>query len=40
VQGKTMTIRVIGESDGNELRDVPRFTPAGEPISGPIVLQL
>ena len=40
VQGKTITIRVIGEMDGTELRDVPRFTPAGESISGPIVLQL
>ena len=40
VQGKTMTIRVIGETEGTALRDVPRYTPSGGEISGPIVLQL
>ena len=40
VQGKTMTVRVIGEMDGNELRDVPRYTPSGDDITAPIVLQL
>ena len=42
IQGRTMTARVIGESEDERdgLRDVPRFTPAGETVSGPIVLQL
>ena len=40
IQDQTMSVRVIGELEGNTLRDAPRFTPSGEEISGPIVLQL
>lgn len=40
VEGETLTVRVIGELEGNTLRDVPRFTPAGDEVSGPIVLPL
>jgi len=50
IEGKTMTVRVIGELDADGadpagsssdgLRDVPRFTPSGEEVTGPIVLQL
>jgi hypothetical protein len=62
IEGKTMTVRVIGELDddtradlpasasdrvwrkvgpsGGGLRDVPRYTPSGEQVSGPIVLRL
>ena len=71
IEGKTMTVRVIGELDddtradppvgasdrvlrtgpdrgadlqlgpsGGGLRDVPRYTPSGQQVSGPIVLRL
>jgi hypothetical protein len=40
IQEHTMKVRVIGELEGDTLRDVPRFTPSGEEITGPIVLQL
>jgi tartrate-resistant acid phosphatase type 5 len=43
LEGSTMTVRVIGELDdrrGDRLRDVPRYTPAGSEVTGPIVLQL
>ncbi|HKC54889.1 MAG TPA: hypothetical protein VKC35_02150 [Vicinamibacterales bacterium] len=45
IQGATLTVRVIGELDHTTadtagLADVPRFTPAGEEVSGPIVLRL
>jgi len=56
IEGRTMTVRVIGELDDSPwaglkagpytdgmrdgLRDVPRFTPSGEEVTGPIVLQL
>ena len=40
ITGRTITVRVIGELETGALADVPRFTPAGEPISGPIVLRL
>lgn len=39
IAGSTLTVRVIGELSNGMLRDVPRFTPAGDTISGPIVLQ-
>jgi hypothetical protein len=39
IAGSTMTVRVIGELDDG-LPDVPRFTPAGAEVSGPVVLQL
>jgi hypothetical protein len=38
-----MTVRVVGELDdaqATELRDVPRYTPAGSEVTGPIVLRL
>jgi len=39
-RGETLTVRVIGDRDGDALRDVPRYTPSGEQVSGPIVLRL
>jgi hypothetical protein len=40
IAGSTLTVRVIGELNNGALEDVPRFTPAGDRITGPIVLQL
>jgi hypothetical protein len=42
IAGSTMTVRMVGELDAHHdgLPDVPRYTPAGEEVSGPIVLQL
>jgi len=40
IEGATLTVRVIGERDGDTLREVPRYTPSGEQVSGPIVLRL
>jgi hypothetical protein len=50
VAGSTMTVRVIGEigrgadlkvgAHNDGLPDLPRYTPAGEEVSGPIVLRL
>ena len=52
IREETLTVRVIGELDGEAqadlkvglyadgLHDVPRFTPSGEEVSGPIVLRL
>jgi hypothetical protein len=40
ITGSTLTVRVIGELNNGTLEDVPRFTRAGDTISGPIVLQL
>jgi hypothetical protein len=39
IAGSTLTVRVIGELSNGILQDVPRLTPAGDTISGPIVLQ-
>jgi hypothetical protein len=30
----------LESSEGDTLRDVPRFTPSGEEITGPIALRL
>ena len=38
IAGETMTVRAIGELVEGELRDLPRFTPSGEPVVGPIVV--
>ena len=40
IEGATLTVSVIGERDGDTLREVPRYTPSGEQVSGPIVLRL
>ena len=50
IEGSTLTVRVIGETDGRTdrqagshndgLPDVPRYTPAGSEVTGPIVLRL
>ena len=39
IDGDTMTVRPIGELEDGSIRDLPRFTPAGDPISGPIVVR-
>jgi hypothetical protein len=38
IDGDTMTVRAIGESPEGELADIPRRTPAGELVQGPIVV--
>jgi hypothetical protein len=38
IDGDRMTVRAIGESPDGTLADIPRLTPGGEPITGPIVL--
>ena len=34
-----MTVRAIGEDDNGVLRDIERFDPAGQRISGPMVVE-
>jgi tartrate-resistant acid phosphatase type 5 len=38
IDGETMTVRAIGELEDDGLRDLPRLTPTGEPLTGPITL--
>ena len=38
IDGDRMTVRAIGESPDAELLDIPRLTPTGEPVSGPIII--
>jgi hypothetical protein len=38
IDGQVMTVRAIGESPGEALRDITRLTPAGETVAGPIVI--
>jgi tartrate-resistant acid phosphatase type 5 len=38
IDGPTMTVRAIGESPDQTVRDIKRFTPAGDLVEGPIVL--
>jgi hypothetical protein len=47
IEGSTMTVRIIGEINAGAdaprhdgLPDVPRYTPAGSEVTGPIVLRL
>ena len=39
IDGDTMTVRAIGELEDGALRDLPRLTPAGEALTGPIVVR-
>ena len=38
IEGETMTVRAIGESPDGELVDIPRRSPAGDLVQGPIVV--
>ena len=38
IAGERMEIRPIGELVDGKLADLPRYTPAGEPVTGPIVI--
>ena len=38
IAADTMTVRAIGELVDGELRDLPRYTPEGQLITGPVVL--
>jgi tartrate-resistant acid phosphatase type 5 len=38
IDGDRMTVRAIGESPAGELLDIPRLSPAGDPIRGPIAV--
>jgi hypothetical protein len=38
IDGATMTVRAIGESADGTFADIPRLTPAGGTIEGPIVV--
>ena len=39
IDGATMTVRAIGESQDGELIDIPRRTPGGELVQGPVVVR-
>ena len=39
IDGATMSVRAIGESAGDALTDIPRLTPAGVPLEGPIAVK-
>jgi hypothetical protein len=39
IDGDTMTVRAMGELEDGELRELPRWTPGGEALGGPIVLK-
>jgi hypothetical protein len=39
IDSDVMTVRAIGELEDGALRDLPRWTPAGEEITGPITLR-
>jgi tartrate-resistant acid phosphatase type 5 len=38
IDGDKMTVRAIGESPAETLLDIPRLTPEGEPVRGPIAV--
>ena len=38
IDGSTMTVRPLGELEGGALADLPRFTPEGAEVNGPIVI--
>jgi tartrate-resistant acid phosphatase type 5 len=40
IDGDEMTVRAIGELDERGITDLPRHTPAGDPITGPIRITL
>ena len=40
IDGRVMTVRVVGQLVEGQLREVPRFTPDGKEVAGPIVVQL
>jgi hypothetical protein len=39
IDGDAMTVRPIGELEDGSIRDLPRFTPAGHAVTGPIVVR-
>jgi hypothetical protein len=39
IDGETMTVRAIGEDAGGQIVDIPRRTPAGELVQGPMVVR-
>jgi hypothetical protein len=40
IDGSTMRVRAVGELQEGEVRDLPRLTPAGQTVSGEIVVSL
>ena len=40
IDGDEMTVRAIGESPAGELIDIPRLTPSGDPVVGPMTVRL
>jgi hypothetical protein len=38
IDGAQMTVRAIGESPDGSITDIPRLTPEGEPIQGPMTI--
>ena len=38
IDGESMTVRAIADEEGDTLRDIERFDPAGGRLSGPIVI--
>lgn len=39
IDGETMTVRAIGEDAAGQIVDIPRRTPAGELVQGPMVVR-
>jgi hypothetical protein len=39
IDGPSMTVRAIGESPDDALADIPRLTPGGEGIQGPMIVR-
>lgn len=39
IDGDMMTVRPIGEPEPGEIRDLPRRTPDGQTVTGPIVIR-
>jgi tartrate-resistant acid phosphatase type 5 len=39
IGGDTMTVRAIGELVDGQITELPRLTPSGEPVNGPIILR-
>ena len=38
IDGSTMTVRAIGESRDGAIVEIPRLTPSGETVQGPMVV--
>jgi hypothetical protein len=39
IDGDTMTVRAIGDSADGSVADIPRFTPEGDRVAGPLIVR-